>query len=768
MGSRIAAMSLALLVTALLGVIAANVLVAQAQPSSMSTLDKQSVINQVPAFYAEGERNGFSLKISPNGGYLSTSSSSMTLMPWGYVTAKWSTGTVYIIFLANVTETDFHIGFLYLTNSSNQFALRLFGYQAGTLNTLTFDGTPTVYARMVETSSMTMPDVHIQPKARVDNTLSAMGPELYVNHNYGVMMNGTNILKITAIQNQIFQGPNDYNELWSLLTDNFGNYYFAILYMQNSDQNHVILEHQVRLNDYQTLLGRTFDARWVGGSFTSFLKVTLPRSVSVVKVDGFPFQTNNMGTVTIYVPSGVTTIEVQNEITSTPDVKLLFASWDNYGNQNPLKLTINSYADLKANYQAEYLLTLQTEYGEAKGTGWYAQGTNATFSVPSLVASNNGTRRVFQNFSGDSNSTSNLSWVIMNSSKHISAVWKTQFDVKLESIGVPANSTVVLTINGNSQLLNGSNISEQWVDNGKQLTIEVQTRQIQGANVNYNFKGLQVDGQVSSANIVITRPVLISIVFSDQQKAPTNIDLKATPASTVSGYPVALTGSVSGIDGSSKVTISYSTDKLDWQRLANVSTAQGGSFTYVWTPSHSGTYFIEASWSGDAQHEPSSKTTSVQVQDVTPTALVRSSSLTELVQDVTKQISAVPFLELPLELARSLLVLGAISANLLNPNASPVLGYFIGSILVGFVFVFPISAVILSIKAARSRRPPSAVWLTPLATIWTAALFLFVTNGAFVGVPQVIVAASLVLLTLSSALLVPLTISLLLARAVAG
>ena len=768
MGSRIGAMSLALLVTALLGVIAANALVAQAQPSSMPTLHKQSVINKVPAFYAEGERNGFSLNISPNGGYLSTSSSSMTLMPWGYVTAKWSTGTVYIIFLANVTETDFHIGFLYLTNSSNQFALRLFDYQAGTLNTLTFDGTPIVYTRIVYTTSITVPDVHIQPEARIDNTLSAMGPELYVNHNYGIMMNGTNILKITAIQNQIFQGPNDYNELWSLLTDDLGNYYFAILYMENSDQNHVILEHQVRLNDYQTLPGRTFDARWAGGSFKNFLKITFPKSTSVVKVNGFPFQTDNTGTMMIYVPSGVTTVEVQKEITSTPDMKLLFTSWDNYGNQNPLKLTINSYADLKANYQAEYLLTLQTEYGEAKGPGWYEQGTNATFSIPSVVASNNGTRRVFQTFSGDSNSTSNASWVIMNAPKHIGAVWKTQYDVKLKSSGVPANSTVALTINGDPQLLSGTNISEQWIDSGKQLTIEVQTRQIQGANVNYIFKGLQVDGQASSSNIAITRPVMISIVFSDQQKAPTNIDLKATPASTVSGYPVALTGSVSGIDGSSKVTISYSSDKLNWQRLANVSTAQGGAFTYVWTPSHSGTYFLEASWSGDMQHEPSSNTTSVQVQDGTPVVPVRSNSLTELIEDLTKQISVVPFLTLPLELARSLLALGVISADLLNPNASPVLGYFIGSVLVGLVFVFPISTIILSIKAARSHGPPSGVWLTPIATIWTAALFLFVTNGVFVGVPQAMVAASIVLLILSNALLVPLAISLLVARAVAG
>lgn len=765
MSGKIAAMSLALLVIALLGVIAPNVLLAQ--PSAMSTSDKQSVVNQVPAFYAEGERNGFSLQVSPNGGYLSTSNSAMTMMPWGYVTANWTTGTVYIIFLANVTQNDFHIGFLYLTNSSNQFALRLFDYQLGTLNTLMFDGTPSVYTRIVDTTSTTMPDVHIQPKTKVNNPLSAMGPELYMNHNYGAMMNGTNMLKITAIQNQIFQGPNDYNELWSLLTDDFGNYYFAIFYMQNSDQNHVILEHQVRLNDYQTLLGRTFDARWVDGSFTALLGITLPKSTSIVKVNGFPFQTQNMGIVTFYVPGGVTTVEVQKEITSTPDTKLLFTSWDNYGNQNLLKLTIDSYADLKANYQTEYLLTLQTEYGEAKGTGWYVQGTNATFSVPSTVASNNGTRRVFQSFNGDSNSTSNLSWVIMNSPKHISAIWKTQFDVKLESSGVPGNSTVALTIDGNPKQLSGTNIIEQWIDNGKTLSIEVQTKLIQGANVNYNFMELQVDGQASSSNIVITRPVLISIVFSNQQKAPTNIDLKAIPASTVSGDPVALTGSLSGVNEPSRVTLFYSTDKLTWQRLANVSTAQGGSFTYVWTPTRSGTYIIEASWAGDAQYEPSSKTTSVQVQDATPTALVTSSSLTELIHDLTKQINAVPFLTLPLELARSLLALGAISADLLIPNSSPALGYFIGSILLGFVFVFPISAIVLSIKAARSRRPPSAVWLTPLATIWIAALFLFVTRG-ILEVPQVLVPASLVLLVFSNLLLVPLTMSLLLARAVAG
>lgn len=768
MSNRIAVISLLLLATVLLGALATNMAVAHVQSSSASMSPRQSVVNEVPDFYAAGEGNGFSLKISPKGGYLSSSSSSMALTPWGYVTTKWPIGTVYIIFLANVTQTDFHIGFLYLTNSSDQFALRIFEYQGGRLDPMVFDGTQFVYTRMVETSSFAMPKIGLQVKAQTDNTLSAIGPELYVNHNYGTLVNGTIMLKITALQNQVFQGPNDYNELWSLLTDDFGNYYFAILYMQNSDPNHVILEHQVRLNDYQTALGRTFDAQWIGGSFQSYLKVRLPKSSSIVRVNGFPFQTNNMGIATIYVPRGLITVEVPNEIASTPDVKLHFVSWDNYGNENPLKLTIDSYADLKANYQAEYLLTLETDYGEAKGAGWYVQGTNATFSVPSIVASNNGTRRVFLHFGGDYNATSNAGWVIMNSSKRVSAVWKTQFDVRLQQSGAPVNSTVALTINGNPQLLDGSNASELWVDNGEQLTIEVQTRQIQGTYANYNFKELRVDGQVSSSNVVVTSPILLTIVFSEQQKAPSSIDLKVTPTSTVSGYPVALRGSVSGIDGPSNVTLSYSTDKLNWQQLGSVSTAQGGSFAYVWTPNRSGIYFIRASWSGDAQHAPASETASVQVQDALPVTLVSSDSLPKFIQDFTKQLGAIPFAALPLELARSLLVLGTVSADLLIPSAPPVLGYFIGSLLVGFVFIFPISAIILSIKAARSRRSPSVVWLTPLLTIWIGALFLLVTNGAFFATPQALVAASVILLISSNTLLAPLAFSLLLARVVAG
>ncbi len=752
----------------LLAVFPANTATVRAQSSVAPSMPRQSVVNEVPDFYAEGVSNDFTLKISPNGGTLSTSGSSLTLMPWGYVTANWSIGTVYIIFLANVTQADFSIDFLYLTNSSSQFALRTFGYQSGTISSMTFDGNEKVNSGLVRTAPIEMPKIDLSVKPRVDNPLSAIGSELYINHNSGTIINGTTLLRVTPIQNQIFQGPSDYDELWALLTDDFGNDYFAILYMQNSDSNHVILEHQVRLNDYQTFPGRTFSAQWVGGPFPSNLIVKLPKSNLIVKVDGFPFQTDNTGQASIPVPQGSITVEAPSEIASALGVRMHFVSWENNGNANPLKLTIDSYEELKANYESEYQLTIDSAYGGAKGAGWYVQGSNATFSVPSLIDLNNGTRRVFQQFKGDYNSTSNSGSLTMNSPKHLSTTWQTQFDVKLQTLGAPANSTVALTIDSKPQLVSTSKSSELWANRGEQLVLEVQTKQISGMDANYNFQELRVNGQTSSPDIIVTSPMSITIVFSQQQKASSTIDLKVTPSSTASGHPVALAGTVSGSDGPSNVTLSYSSDKANWQNLASVPTGRGGSFSYTWTPSESGTYFIRASWPGDSRHMPATEIASVEVQNSIPTYMSGSGGLQNLVQGFSNQVRAVPFVALPLELASSLLVLGSISADLLIPTAPAVIGYFIGSLLVGFVFVFPISAVGLSVKAARSRRSPSFVWLTPLATIWFAALIMLATSGVFFSASQALLAALWILLISSNAFLIPLAFSLVLAKALAG
>jgi hypothetical protein len=726
-----------------------------------------SVVNKVPDFYAEGKSGSYSIKISPKGGYLASSGPTLTLMPWGYVTAQWSLGTVYIIFLANVTASDFHIAFLYLTNSSTPFILRTFNYQGADLNSLTFDGIQYVFTRFVTTSSTPIPDIQLQAKAQSSNDLSAIGPELYINGNTGRMVNGSTQLTVFPLRDQFFSGSNDYNELWSLLTDDVGNYYFGIFYMQNSDPSHIIIEHQVRLNDYQIVGGKTFDANWVTGPFTSRLTIRLPFPNSIVKVDGFPFQTDNKGVLSVWVPRGSAIVEVLNDLASSAEAKSHFSSWKNHGTSNPLNIQINSALDLTANYRTQYLLALETAYGAADGAGWYDQGANATFSVPEMISSDNGTRRVFQSWEGDYSSDANSGWLVVNSPKHVAASWKTQFEVKLQLAGVPANATATVVMDGQPQLINGSKAGEFWVDSNARLSLQVENTMIQGTTTNYNFTGLQVDSQPSDTSITVTKPIVVAIVYSPLQKAQSAVALRVDPNTVGLGYPLTLSGSVP-VAGSSTVNLYYGSDNVNWQLLENVTTQGDGTFTYTWKPNGTGTYFVKAYWAGDAQHVPASQEVTVHVQEASLPNFGDTNDLSKLVRSFLDKAWGVPFASVILKLVESLLVLGAVIALLLVPGGSPVLGYFIGSFLVGFVFIFPISALVLSLKAARSHRRPSVMWLTPLATIWIVALTMLTTNGALFGTSPLLVEASAILLMSSNALLMPLSFSLLLAKVAAS
>ncbi len=586
--------------------------------------------------------------------------------------------------------------------------------------------------------------------------------------NYGTVLNGSISLKLASLQTQVFNGPDDYNELWSLLSDDLGNYYFAILYMQNSDLHHTILEHQLRLNDFRTPGGRAFDAQWVNGHFASTLEIRLPTSSSIVKVDGFPFQTNSNGVLSVGVPGDWASVEVPNETSSTNGMRMRFSSWDNYGTANPLNMSVNSLIQLVANYRTEYSLTIENKYSNGKGAGWYQAGTNATFSVPSILSSQNGTRRVFLGFSGDYNSASSTGYVLMNSAKHVTANWKTQYDVKLQLSGVPKNSTVVVNVNGKPTVVNGTEAAELWADNNTQLDVEVPTTQIHATSVNYNFIDLQVNGQVSTSIVNVTKPTTINVVFTSQQKAPSSITVQVNPVSAISGDPVTISGSLSVDDNFSTVHLSFSADRENWQPIANVSTGQGGLFSYAWTPDAPGSYTVRAYWQGDARHVSSWDMVPVKVQTTAPANLGGPVNLPNISQELPKVTNGWLFASTPIALARAFLALGALLAALLVSGGAPVVGYFIGSLLLGFVFVFPISAVIFSYRASKNRRSPSVIWLIPLFTMWIATLAILIASGSFLTVPQSLLTASTLLLVASNALLVPLGFSVLVARAVAN
>ena len=728
------------------------------------TSSAMSAVTKVPDFYAGGSSGSYSLRVSAQGGYLANGPYTTPLMPWGYVTAKWTIGTVYIIFLANVTETDFTIAFLYLTNSTNPFLLRIYRYSDDSLNLLNFDGTQHVYERTITTSSVPMLPLKIKAQPKIlSNVLCAIGPDIYLDRNYGKIMNTSASLTIYPLRNQYFTDPSDYNELWSLLTDDAGHYYFGILYMRNNDPTHVILEHQLRLNDYQAISGRTFDATWSRG-FEGSLTVRLPVSNATVIVDGFPFQTNERGIASMHVPTGPIVVQIPDEIDPATGGRLRFTSWTKFGNANPFYLTLNSSLNLIANYAVEYPLTVQSAFGETQGGGWYVDGTNATFSVPAQVNLNNGTRRVFSHWDGNFNSTSSEGWVLMNSPKNVQAYWVTQFKVTFQLQGTPPNSTVAVLTNGQPLQVQAPASQEIWIDQNSMLTIQVQTTQLQDAAVSYNYTGMLVNDAPSDANVVVVKPLNIALTYSAHPKTQSSIDLSVNPTSAVEGYPLTIVGSVAPQGGTANVRLFYSTDNINWDRMAETAVGPDGRFTYTWTASNTGTYFIKAFWPGDDEHTAATRVVSVKVMQAPFSNLGGSNQFSDILQGLMSKVRSVPVLATVFELVSSLILLGFVLGAAIAPSSSPLVGYFIGSLMVGFVLIFPISTLILTIKVVRSHRAPSLLWLTPLATIWLAALGLVMT-GTFMVSPPLSEAAGFLLVS-SNALMLPLTVSLLVAKGV--
>ena len=477
--------------------------------------------NQVVDFYAGGTSDSYSIQVSPRGGSLSVSNYlSMGLSPWGYVATQWPTGTVYIIFLVNVTQTDFRIGFLYLTNSSDEgFMLRLFDYSSANIQLFTFQGIQHVYNRTVSASSVPIPKLQIPATAKVTNGLSALGPQLFLGPTGGAWLNGTTALSIYPLYNQYFTGENDYNELWSMLVDNLGNYYFAIFYMPNSNNSHVIIEHQLRLNDYTRLQGVTVDAKWARGSFVDQLSVRSTIPNLTVRIDGFPFHTNELGIASTVVPSGYATIAVPSEIVGPNNSKFEFSNWSQFGTANPLKILMNSTVNLTANFTTKYYVSVNSPYGSPRGSGWYPYGTRVNFGVDSPLNFNNGTRRLFVQWGGDSNSTSPQSSLTASSAKQVTANWKTQYALTISAPGLPPKATASVLVGSRSVTLQGATAVTQWVDAYQRLTITVENRHVKVPGGNYSFSELRADNQTFAGVLVVTQPITIWLMYAAPQSS---------------------------------------------------------------------------------------------------------------------------------------------------------------------------------------------------------------------------------------------------------
>ena len=182
------------------------------------------------------------------------------------------------------------------------------------------------------------------------------------------------------------------------------------------------------------LLGaKAFSVKVASGD-TFWLNVT---SKHPFQVDGLEYRPSNGQEVGIVLGRGRHTIFADPVRPSSEGVRLVFDRWSDGVRSNPRAINLIRDLTLKAIYRTQYLLRIDSEYGEPTGGGWYDGNTDAWFAVlPEVRTPVLGllqARYVFDKWEGDWDGQSSVAAIQMNRPKKVVAVWREELVFPLEA-----------------------------------------------------------------------------------------------------------------------------------------------------------------------------------------------------------------------------------------------------------------------------------------------------------------------------------------------
>ena len=210
---------------------------------------------------------------------------------------------------------------------------------------------------------------------------------------------------------------------------------------------------------------------------------------------------------------------------------------------------VNIKADhtITFSWQEQYYINIISQYAATAGTGWYNSGTAVTVSVLNdIIPVNDGTRRVFNGWSGAASGTALASNPIqVDSPKTVTVNWKTQYH---------------LTVNSET----GNPTGQGWYEAGTIATFSVNALVAGGSGVRFVFKlwtGTDgaYTGQLASSLVIMNSPITETATWTTQYQA-TYVATKnalqvATPpaewinsgATTTSAFPPSVTNAAKDI-----------------------------------------------------------------------------------------------------------------------------------------------------------------------------------------------------------------------------
>jgi hypothetical protein len=163
-------------------------------------------------------------------------------------------------------------------------------------------------------------------------------------------------------------------------------------------------------------------------------------NISIV-VDNVIYRTDREGKAQIEVEPGVHTIETQEIVPIDEGSRLVFRNWQDGFNSNRITVNTNDDETLSPVYIRQYLVTVNSSYGETEGAGWYDENTKARIAInPESLKKNTAgifqEEYVFESWSGDATGVDPQIEITVDRPKLVIATWRTGYGSLIQTIAV--------------------------------------------------------------------------------------------------------------------------------------------------------------------------------------------------------------------------------------------------------------------------------------------------------------------------------------------
>jgi uncharacterized repeat protein (TIGR02543 family) len=139
-----------------------------------------------------------------------------------------------------------------------------------------------------------------------------------------------------------------------------------------------------------------------------------------------------------YMVGTVASLEpAPDSIPGSDGTRYVFSRWIVDGverTDNPISITMDSPYQVIAQYETQYYLSVDSEYDNPQGSGWYYSKSMSEFSVSATIGVI--IQHIFTGWSGDSTAATPVASVIMDSPKTVIANWRSDYSRLYIVIGI--------------------------------------------------------------------------------------------------------------------------------------------------------------------------------------------------------------------------------------------------------------------------------------------------------------------------------------------